>query len=88
MQPYLSDDILYRPKMGFGVPLNAWFKGPLREQVQSALLGGTMLDSGLFDAACLERIVHQHQSGIRDYSAPIWSLLMFAEFLRGEGERR
>jgi asparagine synthase (glutamine-hydrolysing) len=82
LEPYLPDSVLYRPKMGFAVPLNAWFKGPLRDKVRTALLGDTMLQCGLFDPAMLERIVNQHQSGLRDYSAPIWSLLMFEAFLK------
>ena len=82
LEPYLPDDILYRPKMGFAVPLGSWFKGPLKQQVQDALLDETMADSGLFDQAFLQKMVNQHQSGLRDYSAPIWSLLMFSSFLQ------
>ena len=39
MEPHLPHDILYRPKMGFAVPLARWFRGPLRERVRSAVLG-------------------------------------------------
>lgn len=85
LENYLPDDILYRPKMGFGVPLNAWFKGPLKDKVQAALLGENMQQCGLFDPAMLQNIVSQHQNGLRDYSAPIWSLLMFEAFLRNNG---
>lgn len=82
LEQYLPNDILYRPKMGFAVPLGSWFKGPLKEQVRQALLGETMAGCGLFDQRFLARMVDQHQSGIRDYSAPIWSLLMFESFLK------
>ena len=82
LEPYLPNDILYRPKMGFAVPLGSWFKGPLKQQVRDSLLGETMADSGLFDQAFLKKMVDQHQSGLRDYSAPIWSLLMFESFLQ------
>ncbi len=81
LEKYLPNDILYRPKMGFAVPLASWFKGPLREQVRQSLLGETMAGCGLFDQRFLEKMVDQHQSGIRDYSSPIWSLLMFESFL-------
>jgi asparagine synthase (glutamine-hydrolysing) len=81
LEPYLSNDILYRPKMGFGVPLASWFRGPLKEQVRTALLGETMVDCGLFDQQYLTKVVDQHQSGLRDYSTTIWSLLMFNSFL-------
>ncbi|MFN3920691.1 MAG: XrtA/PEP-CTERM system amidotransferase, partial [Methylohalobius sp.] len=82
LEPYLSASVLYRPKMGFAVPLAAWFRGPLREKVRSALLGERMLDSGWFDPRFLRTLVDQHQAGLRDFSAPIWSLLMFESFLR------
>ncbi|MBE0469754.1 MAG: amidotransferase 1, exosortase A system-associated [Methyloprofundus sp.] len=81
LQSYLPNDILYRPKMGFAVPLGSWFKGPLKEQVKVSLLGDSMMQSGLFDPGFLQKIVSQHQSGLRDYSSPIWSLLMFERFL-------
>jgi asparagine synthase (glutamine-hydrolysing) len=82
LEPYLPDDILYRPKMGFAVPLARWFRGPLRQRVRNALLGPILADTGLFDRRVLERIVDQHQSGRRDYSAAIWALLMFEAFTR------
>lgn len=82
LERYLPNDILYRPKMGFSVPLDSWFKGPLKDQVQNALLGEPMRQCGLFDQAFLQKVVSQHQSGLRDYSSPIWSLLMFERFLR------
>jgi asparagine synthase (glutamine-hydrolysing) len=82
LEAYLPDDILYRPKMGFAVPLDAWFKGPLKEKVREALLGETMKQCGLFNQTFIEHMVNLHQSGLKDYSTPIWSLLMFEAFLR------
>ena len=82
MQARLSKDVLYRPKMGFAVPLARWFRGPLRERMRSALLEGRLQDTGYFDSGYLERLVRDHSSGHRDYSAPIWTLFMFEAFLR------
>ncbi len=82
MEPYLPEDVLYRPKMGFAVPLAGWFRGPLRTRVREAVLGSTLGDTGLFDRDSLRAVLDQHQSGRRDHSAPIWSLLMFEAFLR------
>jgi len=81
-EPLLPADILYRPKMGFSVPLARWFRGPLRERVRSALFGDALAATGWFDRRVLTEIVEKHQSGQRDYSAPIWTLLMFEAFLR------
>jgi asparagine synthase (glutamine-hydrolysing) len=82
LEPALPKEILYRQKMGFAVPLDSWFRGPLREKVRESLLGSTMADSGLFDTGYLKKLVDQHQSGIRDYSSPIWTLMMFEAFLK------
>ncbi|HJW23708.1 MAG TPA: XrtA/PEP-CTERM system amidotransferase [Rhodocyclaceae bacterium] len=82
MEPALPEDILYRPKMGFEVPMAGWFRGPLQGRVREALLGSTLADTGWFNARCLEHLVSAHASGARDYSGPIWSLLMFEAFLR------
>ncbi len=88
MEPWLPHDVLYRPKMGFAVPLIRWFRGPLRETVRNAVLGDTLRDTGLFEPRVLEELVSAHESGRRDYSAPLWSLLMFEAFLRrGEAAR-
>lgn len=82
LESYLPNDILYRPKMGFAVPLGSWFKGPLKQRVQESLLGDTLKQTGWFNHGFLEYMVTQHQTGLHDYSAPIWSLLMFEAFLR------
>ena len=84
LESYLPDDILYRNKMGFAVPLASWFRGPLKQRVRDALLGPALAETGIFNTAFLAEMVEQHQSGRRDYSAPIWTLLMFEAFLRKE----
>lgn len=83
LEPYLSNDVLYRSKKGFSVPLAEWFRKSLRQRVRESLLGKTLAETGLFNMDFIEKMVNQHQSGIRDYSAPLWTLLMFESFLRG-----
>ncbi|MCL2656748.1 MAG: amidotransferase 1, exosortase A system-associated [Betaproteobacteria bacterium] len=82
LEPYLPNEVLYRPKMGFSVPLARWFRGPLRERVRESLLGERLADTGLFNTAYLRHLVDDHQAGRKDYSAPLWTLLMFEAFLR------
>ena len=82
LEPLLPHAILYRPKMGFAVPLASWFRGPLRQHVRNVLLGPVLADTGIFNVAFIRHLVEQHQSGMRDFSAGIWSLLMFESFLR------
>ena len=82
MEPHLPHDVMYRPKMGFSVPLARWFRGPLKGRVREALLGERLADTGWFDTATVRRIVEQHESGLHDHSTPIWVLLMFDAFLK------
>jgi asparagine synthase (glutamine-hydrolysing) len=82
LEPYLPNDVLYRPKMGFAVPLASWFRGPLKQRVRDAVLGKTLADTGIFNQVFLHDMVEQHQSGRRDYSASLWTVLMFEAFLR------
>lgn len=82
MEPHLPNDVLYRPKMGFSVPLARWFRGPLRQRVRDAVLGPRLAETGWFNKRYLEHLVEAHESGASDHSAPIWTLLMFEAFLR------
>ena len=82
MEPRLPHEVLYRPKKGFAVPLARWFRGPLRQRVRDAVLGERLAETGWFERGYLEHLVDAHQNGSRDYSAPLWTLLMFEAFLR------
>jgi asparagine synthase (glutamine-hydrolysing) len=82
MENRLPRDVLYRPKMGFAVPLARWFRGPLKQRMRDAVLGERLADTGWFESRVLARLVDEHQSGARDHSAALWSLLMFDAFQR------
>jgi asparagine synthase (glutamine-hydrolysing) len=82
LESKLSSDILYREKMGFAVPLNTWFRGPLKHRIRDTLLGERLRATGIFDQQYLQRMLAQNESGVRQFSTPIWSLLMFEGFLR------
>jgi len=81
MEERLPHEVLYREKMGFSIPLATWFRGPLRDVVRQRLLDGVLEQAGLFDMTFITRLLDDHQSGISDYSVPIWALLMFESFL-------
>jgi asparagine synthase (glutamine-hydrolysing) len=82
LEPYLPQDILYREKMGFTVPISSWFRGPLRQRVRDAVLGPRLAETGYFDTRFLKTLLDQHQSGIREHSASLWAVLMFEAFHR------
>jgi asparagine synthase (glutamine-hydrolysing) len=85
MEPHLQQEIMYRPKMGFSVPLARWFRGPLKARVRECVLGATLAETGIFDRKVLQHLVEAHHSGRRDYSSPLWTVLMFESFLRNSG---
>jgi asparagine synthase (glutamine-hydrolysing) len=87
LERHLPKDVLYRPKMGFAVPLKAWFRGPLRDRVRKIVTAGHLVETGIFDVPFLNTLVEEHQSGVSDHSAAIWSLMMFESFLRNVHER-
>jgi asparagine synthase (glutamine-hydrolysing) len=81
-ESYLPKELIYRRKMGFAVPLDDWFRGPLREKARESLLGPSLLESGLFQPDRLESMIDQHQEGVRNHGSALWALLMFEAFLR------
>ena len=82
LEPDLPRDVLYRRKMGFRVPLAAWFRGPLHARLRSALQGGMLAECGYFEPSTLDHLIRQHAAGKRDHSAVLWSLMMLDAFLR------
>ena len=81
MEPYLPHDVLYRKKMGFSVPLAGWFRGPLAATIRAVVLSERLASTGLFNQDYLREVVEAHQSGTRDYSVILWTVLMFDAFL-------
>ena len=82
MESRLSDDILYRPKKGFAVPLADWFRGPLRGRLLGAIESDVLRAADIFQPRALRRLFDEHERGRRDHSAALWSVLMFDAFLR------
>lgn len=84
LEPYLPNDVLYRKKMGFGVPLAQWFRGPLKHKLEQGLLSSTMIECGIFNMDTIKWLISSHSEGTRDNSASLWMLLMFERFLVSE----
>jgi asparagine synthase (glutamine-hydrolysing) len=85
LQPFLGDDILYRKKMGFSIPLASWLRGPLAGAMKQAVLNPALLATGIFNEHYLKQMVDEHQSSMKDHSTTLWSVLMFEAFLRKNG---
>jgi asparagine synthase (glutamine-hydrolysing) len=77
LEPVLPRDILYRPKQGFAIPLDTWFRRELKQMAQSIIVE---TDDGILDRNFLLTIWNQHQKHIYDRSALLWSVLMFRKW--------
>jgi asparagine synthase (glutamine-hydrolysing) len=80
LEPLLPHEILYRPKQGFASDLAPLLRREM-PRVRGLLLGPLMLESGLFDAAGIARLLDAHQEGRYDHAQLIWLLLAFEGFL-------
>ncbi len=78
----LPSEVLQRRKMGFGVPLAAWFRRELAAYTREVLLDGRTRARGLFDPRAITALLEEHQDGRHDHSDQIWSLLCFEEWAR------
>jgi asparagine synthase (glutamine-hydrolysing) len=85
MEPVLPNDILYRKKQGFAIPLDRWFRCELRDLAHAYLFRS---DEGLLEHKFIQKIWDQHQSGHYDRSAHLWSILMFRKWQDTFGARR
>jgi asparagine synthase (glutamine-hydrolysing) len=78
---YLPKNLIERPKKGFGVPLDAWLRGPLREWADALLDENRLTREGYFDAQALRQKWNEHISCKRNWSYHLWSALMFQSWL-------
>ena len=75
-------EILTRPKLGFGVPLDRWFRGPLRDHLSAILLDPRTLARNLFRPEAVRSLIEDHLSGRRDHAYRLWALLMLELWFR------
>ena len=81
-EPMLPDTIWKRPKMGFGVPLDTWFRQELREQTHDSLLATSAKCHQWIKAEQIERLLKEHNANKRDHSVRLWSLVMLENWLQ------
>jgi asparagine synthase (glutamine-hydrolysing) len=75
LEKILPNEILYRKKMGFGVPLARWFRNELKDMAYDTIFSNH--NEGQFQKRTIEQIWKQHQKGYRDRSTELWTLFMF-----------
>jgi asparagine synthase (glutamine-hydrolysing) len=79
---YLPEALLERPKMGFGVPIGEWLKGPLKSWAEDLLSPAGLSAAGLLDPGPIEKKWSEHQTGIRNWQHFLWNVLMLEAWRR------
>jgi asparagine synthase (glutamine-hydrolysing) len=82
---YVPPEMVERPKMGFGVPLDAWLRGPLREWAEDLLSRESLRRKGFFNPDPIREKWKEHLSGARNWEYPLWNALMFQDWLSSSG---
>jgi asparagine synthase (glutamine-hydrolysing) len=89
LQGRLPDEILHRPKMGFGVPLEHWLRHELKDLAHDVLLSSRAQARGYFRADAVRRLLDEHTRGTASWHSLLWTLLMLElwhrTFLDGDG---
>jgi len=81
---YVPPALVERPKAGFGVPVGAWLRGPLRPWADDLLGARRLEDDGLLAAQPVRRMWAEHLSGRHDRQFELWDVLMFQAWLRAQ----
>jgi len=86
---YVPQGLIERPKMGFGVPIDRWLRGPLRDWTEELLSVKSLLDTGFFDVNRVREKWLEHCSGDRNWQYLLWDVLVFQDwFLQHRSARR
>lgn len=82
---YVPKKLLDRPKVGFGVPIDHWLRGPLREWSESLIDEGRLQQEGFLDAKFVRLMWDEHLAKKRNWQGQLWSVLMFQAWLANGG---
>jgi asparagine synthase (glutamine-hydrolysing) len=88
LSKYLPASCVYRPKVGFGVPLAQWLRGPLRDWAQQLVHDDTLMSRLPLEKEIIRAMLRQQLAGERESHPLLWSVLMLLCFMQTHGARR
>ncbi len=85
---YVPKELIERPKAGFGVPLESWLRGPLRDWAEDLLSESRLSNDGYFHVAPIRKMWNEHLSKKKNWQYHLWNILMFQAWLNNEKEQK
>ena len=82
MEPYLPHELLYRPKMGFGCPVDHWLRAELKDMAYDVLLSDSATQRDIFRKDYVKQLLDEHMSGATSHHTRLWALLMLELWFR------
>jgi asparagine synthase (glutamine-hydrolysing) len=82
LENFIPKGVMHRPKMGFGVPIDVWFRGELKEYAYDLLLSEKFINRGIFKKNAVERLLDKHTKTNVSFAYHIWALITLELWFR------